>query len=137
MNRHAIAPLRLHRRIDDPLGVVGERLAVAHLVGDDQLEIAATNWALRRGEVRGELDVVALDHVRRVVVVAEVKARVDDAHGGPLAAVTPRKQTRIRALTAAFLREAGLPYRRVRFDVVGLWLPRAGAGRLEHLEGAF
>lgn len=123
-------------RLPGPLGPEGERLAVAHLTADG-LEVVLRNWRLSTGEVRGELDAVALDHAARTVVVTEVKARRSDRHGGPLAAVTPRKQSRIRSLTAAMLRGVDLPYRRVRFDVVGVWLPRAGGGRLEHLQGAF
>ena len=120
-----------------PLGPLGERLAVAHLTGDDRLEVIATNWAVRSGEVRGELDVVALDRRTGTVVVTEVKTRRSDAQGGPLVAVTARKQAKVRSLTAALLRDAELPFRRVRFDVVGVWLPSHGGGRLEHLEGAF
>ncbi len=135
MTRHAtdLTTTRHH----GPLGPEGERLAVAHMSGDDGLEVVLRNWRLRTGEVRGELDVVALDHAARTVVVAEVKARRSDRHGGPLAAVTPRKQAKIRSLTAAMLREVDLPYRRVRFDVIGVWLPGAGGGRLEHLQGVF
>jgi putative endonuclease len=137
MTRHTAAPIHLPRRSDDPLGLVGERLAVAHLVDDDGLDVCERNWRVRTGEVRGELDVVALDHVAGLVVIVEVKARRSDAQGGPLAAVTPRKQQRIRALTGRLLAESELPYRRVRFDVVGLWLPRGQVGRLEHVQGAF
>ena len=135
MSRHA-APITVARRTG-PLGPLGERLAVAHLTGDDGLEVAARNWDVRTGEVRGELDVVALDHAAGLVVVVEVKARRSDAQGGPLAAVTHHKQARIRSLTATMLRREALPYRRVRFDVVGVWLPGSGAGHLEHVQGAF
>lgn len=120
-----------------PLGAVGEDLAVDHLRGDDRCEVVARNWRLRSGAVRGELDIVALDHLRGMVLVVEVKTRSGERHGGPLVAVTAAKQRRIRRLTSAFLREAELPLRRVRFDVVGVLLPPRGEGRLEHLEGAF
>lgn len=119
------------------LGPRGERLAVTHLTADDGLELVVRNWARRTGELRGELDVVALDHEHRAVVVVEVKARRSERHGGPLSAVTHRKQAKVRALTAALLRETSLPYRRVRFDVVGLLLPPTGDGRLSHVLGAF
>lgn len=135
MDRHA-APLD-STRLRGPLGPLGERLAAAHLTGEDGLEVVLRNWARRHGEVRGELDLVAVDHTSRTVVVTEVKARRSDRHGGPLLAVTRRKQARVRSLTAAMLREVSLPYRRVRFDVVGLLLPAREGGRIEHLLGAF
>lgn len=135
MPRHSSTDLRITG--DGPLGRLGERLAVAHLTGDDGLDVVATNWSMHSGEVRGELDVVALDRRRGLVVVTEVKARRRDDLGGPLVAVTPRKQAKIRTLTTALLVGGGLPYRRVRFDVVGLLLPDRRHGSLTHVEGAF
>lgn len=135
MDRHT-APVPT-TRLRGPLGPLGERLAAAHLTVADGLEVACRNWARRSGPVRGELDLVLLDHSTRSVVVAEVKARRSQRHGGPLLAVTDRKQAKVRALTSALLHEAALPYRRVRFDVVGLLLPSQGEGRLQHLLGAF
>lgn len=123
---------RTHRS----LGAHGEDLAAAHL-RDDGLEILARNWAVARGALRGELDIVAVDRAEGRVVVVEVKTRRGDGFGGPLAAVTQDKQARIRRLAVAFLREAGLRYRSVRFDVVAVWAPRGGAPRIEHVEGAF
>lgn len=118
------------------LGARGERLAAEHLAADG-LEVVARNWRLTAGGLRGELDLVALDHAHAQVVICEVKTRRDDAFGGPLAAVTHTKQVRLRRLAGAFLTAARLPYRRARFDVVGVWLPASGPGRLEHLRAAF
>jgi putative endonuclease len=107
------------------LGRLGEDLAVRHLTVDDGLEVLARNWRLASGELRGELDVVAVDHARGCVVVCEVKARRDaERFGGALGAVSPRKRAKVRALTGAFLREASLPYGRVRLDVVAIDLGR-------------
>jgi putative endonuclease len=117
------------------LGALGEELAARHLRVDDRLEVVARNWRLARGELRGELDLVALDHARGCVVVCEVKTRRDaERFGGALAAVPPRKQAKVRALTAAFLREAALPYGRVRLDVVAVDLGRRPV--LHHVEAA-
>lgn len=135
MQRHRAALTTT--RLNGALGPAGERLAVAHLIGDDRFEMVCCNWRRRHGEVRGELDVVALDHGARRLVVVEVKARRSERHGGPLVAVTPAKQARIRALTAVLLQDVTTPYRRVRFDVVGLLLPSDAPGRLEHVPGAF
>jgi putative endonuclease len=107
------------------LGRLGEDLAARHLTVDDRLEVVARNWRLSSGELRGELDLVALDHTRGCVVVCEVKARRDaERFGGALAAVSPQKRAKIRSLTGAFLRQANLPYGRVRIDVIAVDLGR-------------
>ncbi|MBW3659489.1 MAG: YraN family protein, partial [Actinobacteria bacterium] len=52
-------PSELDRRAR--IGARGEDVAAAHLA-DLGLEVVARNWRQRTGEVRGELDVIALDH---------------------------------------------------------------------------
>lgn len=116
-------------------GARGEDLAARHLE-EAGLEVVARNWRQTTGEVRGELDLVALDHDRATVVVCEVKTRRGDRYGGPLVAVTPRKQAHIRALTVAILAAAELPYRNVRFDVVGIRLDTRPP-EVQHVVGAF
>lgn len=124
-------------RPDGPLGPWGEEVAAAHLVDADGLEVVARNWSLRSGQVRGELDVVAVDPVTTTLVVAEVKTRRSMRHGGPLVAVTTSKQAQVRRLASAFLRDAGAGFRRVRFDVVAVLAPVGGPVRLEHRPGVF
>lgn len=116
-------------------GAVGEDLAARHLAGQG-LEVVARNWRIARGDLRGELDLVALDHDARTVVVVEVKTRRGDGFGGALAAVTPRKQARIRRLAVAFLLDARLPYRQVRLDVVAVRLDH-DPPTIDHVAGAF
>jgi putative endonuclease len=111
-------------RTSSPPGELGEALAAEHLVADG-CELVARNWRLTAGELRGELDLIAIDPAAGSVVVCEVKARRDaERFGGALAAIAPRKAAKVRALTAAFLREARLPYPRVRLDVVAVDLGR-------------
>jgi putative endonuclease len=124
----------LHRRPLDPrllaasdrsTGALGEDLAAHHLVTDDGCELVARNWRLAAGELRGELDLVVVDRDDGCVIVCEVKTRRDaERFGGALAAVPPRKAAKVRALTGAFLREARLPYPRVRLDVIAIDLGR-------------
>ena len=117
------------------LGRLGEELATRHLAEDDGLRIVARNWRLAAGELRGELDLVARDDGTGELVVVEVKTRRDaERFGGALAAVPHRKAAKVRALTAAFLREAELGPRRVRLDVIAIDLGRAPV--LTHLPGA-
>jgi putative endonuclease len=105
-------------------GALGEQLAAEHLA-DDGCEVVARNWRLTAGELRGELDLVAVDPGSGCVVICEVKTRRDATRfGGALSAVPPRKAAKVRALAAAFLREARLPYPRVRLDVVAVDLGR-------------
>lgn len=103
------------------VGALGERLAGEHLARDDGLTIVARNWRHAVGELRGELDVVALEPATATLVVCEVKTRRDAGRfGGAVAAVSPRKQAQVRALTAAFLRASSRHYRQVRLDVIAI-----------------
>ena len=116
-------------------GALGEELAARHLAQDDGLCVLARNWRLAAGELRGELDLVAVDEARGQVVVCEVKARRDAARfGGAISAVSPAKRAQVRRLTAAFLRDAPLPFWRVRIDVVAVDLGQTP--QLIHLEAA-
>jgi putative endonuclease len=114
------------------LGRIGEQMAVLHLQACG-LVVLARNWR-SAGAVRGEIDVVARDG--EAIVFCEVKARRGQQAGEPLAAVTPRKQSQLRRLAAAWLtthrvdRAAG-----VRFDVVGVCWPGDGRAEIIHLRG--
>jgi len=77
-------------------------------------EIVARNWRCPAGEV----DLVA--RRRRLLVIAEVKARRSDAFGPAAAAVGRAKQLRLRRLAAEFLRITGTHGVEVRFDVVAI-----------------
>jgi putative endonuclease len=115
-------------------GALGEELAARHLARDDGLQLIARNWRVAMGELRGELDLVALDHDAATVIVCEVKTRRDAARfGGAVEAVPPRKRTQVRRLTVAFLRAADLPYARVSLDLVAVDLGRRPS--LTHLPG--
>ena len=98
-------------------------------------ELERRGWRIvarnaRPAEVRGELDIVALDGAELVVV--EVKAARVGASCGPVSPVEmvgPRKRARLRLLAAAWARQhrAEVPrFRSLRIDVVGLRLDAAG-----------
>jgi putative endonuclease len=121
------------------LGATGERLARAHLEARG-LTVLDTNFRTRHGE----LDIVAADE--RCLVFCEVKTRVGLAvpgrqELGPLAAIGPRKQRKLRLLAREWLSEHGAatPWRpELRFDAVGVELDRQGRLlQIDHLEGAF
>ncbi len=78
----------------------------------------------------GELDIVA--SVKKTLVFVEVKARAYEAFGGPLAAITSAKKKRLERAALQYIKEHGLKFDSVRFDVVCV-LPTG----IEHIENAF
>lgn len=94
--------------------------------------VVARNWRCARGDVRGELDVVA--RCGPLLVFCEVKAR-RGAGRDPLVAVTPQKVLRLRRLAAAYLAER--PHAGdVRFDVVAVsWPGRGDEPQVVHVPG--
>lgn len=117
------------------IGRLGEDLAAHHLRADDRLEIVARNWRLTAGDLRGELDLVAVDRDRGTVVICEVKTRRDaDRFGGALQAVSPRKRAKLRALAGAFLRQSNLGLPHARLDLVAIDLGQTPV--LHHVQDA-
>jgi putative endonuclease len=115
------------------VGRLGEDLAARHL-GTDGLEVLARNWRVVEGELRGELDLIAVEQATSTLVVCEVKTRRNaERFGGASAALDPRKHRRLRALTAAFLRAQPQRYAHVRLDLVAVDLGRRAG--LTHLVG--
>ena len=96
----------------------------------------------RTSEVRGELDLIAVD--ADALVFIEVKARTTGSSLGPetpAMAVGPRKRAKLRALASAWLRDRGYGvsrHRNLRFDVIGLRLDATDrVVEYEHLRAAF
>ncbi|MCF6291390.1 MAG: YraN family protein [Desulfobacterales bacterium] len=117
------------------LGKKGEELAAAHLRGLGY-RILERNCRLSTGE----LDIVARDGP--VLVFVEVKTRTGVGFGGPLEAVTVRKQRQLVKAALEYLGRKGLRNRPVRFDVVGVLMtggtgPTAGPVRIELVRNAF
>jgi putative endonuclease len=108
----------------------GEDFAVRHL---ERLGLAVIdrNWRCRDGEI----DIVARDSETDTIVICEVKTRSTEDFGSPLAAVTPRKVRRLRALASEWMRAHDHHAHEVRIDVIGILLSRAGAPSVEHLRG--
>lgn len=106
----------------------GEDLAARHLERMG-LTVVDRNWRSRSGEI----DIVAVE--ADAVVICEVKTRTTEDFGTPLAAVTPRKLRRLRALAVEWMREHDSRAREIRIDVIGIVLGAQGAPTLEHLRG--
>ena len=121
------------------LGRSAEALVAADLERRG-MRIVARN--VRVSEVRGELDLIAIDG--SALVFVEVKALGAGSMAGPerpVLAVGARKQRKLRSLALAWLRDhdgSVPPHATLRFDVVGLRIDAAGRPiEWEHLRAAF
>ena len=92
----------------------------------DGYQVLERNWRCPSGEIDLILERGGL------VVFSEVKTRSSTAFGWPAEAVDRRRQARLRAAAATWIRSTGAHPTEVRFDVVSV-LP----GTVERLEGAF
>lgn len=91
------------------------------------LTVVSRNWRCRQGEI----DLVLRDG--SLIIFCEVKTRSSTRFGSPLEAVDRRRQGRLRAAGAAFLREHRLSgVKEMRFDVASVI-----GGRVEIIEAAF
>ncbi|MGY1754370.1 YraN family protein [Blastococcus sp. SYSU D01042] len=112
------------------LGAHGERIAAAYLT-DVGLRLLDRNWRCRDGE----LDLVAREGP--ALVFCEVKTRRGVGYGHPVEAVTPAKQRRLRILAQRWLAAHDEHAPDLRFDVVGVLVPRTGPALVTHLRAAF
>lgn len=115
-------------RVKDVLGRHGEQLAARHLQADGWT-VLDRNWRCRDGE----LDIVAEDGA--TLVFCEVKTRRGEGFGSPFDAVTAVKARRLRTLALRWLADHRPGAVEVRFDVIGVVVPRDAPARIEHLRG--
>ncbi|MEV8442681.1 YraN family protein [Actinosynnema sp. NPDC051121] len=110
------------------LGRRGEDAACRYLEHQG-LSILARNWRCDEGE----LDVIATDGARLVVV--EVKCRSGTTRGTPLEAVTSEQLERVRKAALRWLSVHRVGRVEIRFDVIAIEWPSGGKVRLHHLRG--
>lgn len=111
------------------LGRQGEQAAADFLV-EQGMRVVARNWRCRHGEV----DLVCIEG--ETLVFCEVKTRRGEAHGGPLAAITPEKAARLRRLVGAYLAAEGPHPGPLRIDAVGILWRGSGPWSILHIRGA-
>lgn len=104
---------------EQALGRRGEDMAQRYLQRQG-LTIIARNW--RREDGGGELDLVALEPSEEgnTLVIVEVKSRTTDEYGAPDRAIGEEKKLSLVRTARAFATRAGIPWKNVRFDVVGI-----------------
>jgi putative endonuclease len=119
------------------LGAAGEDLA-AEVLTAAGLDIRHRNWRTSVEDVRGELDIVAVDG--SVLAVVEVRTRRTGRAGGTAAeSVGPAKRRRLRRLAGLYL-QAHPHAGPVRGDVVTVEVvDRVGepGTRVQHLRGVW
>jgi putative endonuclease len=112
------------------IGVMGEELALAHLLGFG-LRLVTRNYRCKLGEI----DLVMLDG--KTLVLVEVRCRATHEYGGAAASITWQKQRKL-AKTAEHLLMKNPELRRhpARFDVVAIMTDGATA-QIEWIKNAF
>jgi len=111
-------------------GSLGENTALEYLRAQG-LVLLARNY--RGGP--GEIDLILRDP--ECVIFVEVKTRSDGGWLRPAAAVNLRKRRLLSASALHYLREAGTPRVRVRFDIVEVLLRNGRVSEVRHLANAF
>lgn len=96
-------------------GKNSEQLAASYL-SEHGLVLQSANFQNRRGEI----DLIMTEHDTWVFV--EVKYRKNDGFGGAVAAVSAKKQQKIKQCAAFYLQQAGLNEYNTpcRFDVIAM-----------------
>ncbi len=123
LRRQRIAP-------DLASGRRGEDLA-HRLLRRQGMTVVARNYRPPSGH--GEIDLVAWD--RDTLVFVEVKTRATEEYGAPDRAIDSDKREALAAAARDYTRRAGVPWDRVRFDVVNVVL--SAAPRVSHIQDAF
>lgn len=87
----------------------------------------------------GEIDLIAVDRRRSLVVFVEVKTLATTKPGHPADRVDEAKQRRVTHAALRYLKRQSLLGCPCRFDVVAVWWPAntAEPERIEHYEAAF
>lgn len=106
-------------------------------------ERIAARWLRRRGWRivahrfrNGRRDVDLIAELGGTVAFVEVKARRGDEFGGPVEAVTWRKQRELIRSANVWIDRFGTPETAYRFDVIGV-LMSGDVVRVRHVENAF
>ncbi|MEM9886216.1 MAG: YraN family protein [Bacteroidota bacterium] len=111
------------------IGERGEQIAVDFLEAKDY-KILERNWRFSRAEV----DIIAMDG--EVLVFLEVKTRSYTFFGEPAAFVTEKKEALMIDAAHVYMEKIGHEWE-IRFDIIGIVLPKQGETDIRHFEDAF
>ncbi len=121
----------------DPAARVGKRgeQAAARLLRRKGLVVIAESESDRGGEI----DLIAIDRKRSLMIFVEVKTLATRKPGHPAERVDENKQLRITRAALRYLKRKSLLGCKCRFDVIAVWWPSETPlpERIEHYESAF
>ena len=113
------------------IGRLGEDIAEQYLEKNGY-RVIARNYVI----ARGELDLAA--YRRGTVVIAEVKTRAGRSGGRPAAFMRVHKRNgRIPVYSRLLRRQRPRPVKRLRFDVIEVYLDGKGGHTVNHIPNAF
>jgi len=115
---------------DQALGRRGEDLAHRFLQGAG-MAVVARNYRMASGA--GEVDLIGWE--RDTLVFVEVKSRQTDDYSAPERAIGEDKERSLVRAAREYARHAGVPWEKVRFDVVTVVFSSPPA--VAHLRDAF
>lgn len=121
----------------DPDAKIGKRgeQAAARLLRRQGLVVIAESESDRAGEI----DLIAIDRKRSLVIFVEVKTFSTRKPGHPAERVDENKQGRITRAALRYLKRNSLLGCRCRFDVIAVWWPdkTPEPQRIQHYQAAF
>ncbi|TWT76813.1 hypothetical protein CA13_73120 [Planctomycetes bacterium CA13] len=119
---------------EGPIGKRGEQ-AAARLLRQKALIVVAESESDRAGEI----DIIAIDSKKRIIIFVEVKTLSTTKPGHPADRVDEAKQGRITRAALRYLKRKNLIGTACRFDVIAVWWPNEWEGpkKIEHYEAAF
>ncbi len=119
---------------DAAVGKRGEQ-AAARLLRRKGLIVVAESEA----DKAGEIDLIAIDRRRKLMIFVEVKTHSTRLPGHPAERVDEVKQGRVTRAALRYLKRKKLLGTPCRFDVIAVWWPSDldEPERIEHFESAF
>ncbi len=117
-----------------PVGKRGEQ-AAARLLRRKGLVVVAESEA----DKAGEIDLIAIDRRRKLIIFVEVKTHSTRLPGHPAERVDEVKQGRVTRAALRYLKRKKLLGTPCRFDVIAVWWPSDldQPDRIDHFESAF
>ena len=117
-----------------PVGRRGEQAAARHLRREGLAVVAESE-----ADKAGEIDLIAVDRRRKIVIFVEVKTLSTTKPGHPADRVDEAKQGRVTRAALRYLKRKKLLGVTARFDVIAIWWTSGGRepDRIEHYVSAF